>query len=787
MSRYRLDYLEDGLLLGAGGPWAWLRLPTHSYEALSDDQRLAVLAQQERLLAGLREAEGHLLIVPRTYPVTRWAAELDRRTPRPTPGWAPHLERVMDHLRGQRFRQRQVYLGIRLGEKRRRGWLRTALTAPERAMGLQDPRPTADELEALRREVDLVRRKVAAASPGMRLATAAELRWLVHRTQWRGLVEDAEVQEPPHRAAWGGETLALVEGLIRNGYRSLRLGDGASGIGFLATLAVAHMPERLEFPGGAEWLHHYDLLDFPVEASVRFVLVPPRQAARDVGRQLAAALDQAEHIAQTSADLPLDVQETYEGARELERSVLRLQQPLLYCWPRLLVAATSDEELVTRVTDLIENYRDLGLDLVRPSGDQLSLFFEAMPGDHLRATAYEQRMAPITFAGAMYAASSELGDGQGPYFGQTTGTSRTAVTLDPLVAALLNRPTGISITGEPGSGKTNTALLLSYQSRLRGAWVVFIDPKGEATGLTKLEGLGPVQVVRLDASYEGLLDPFRIEETVQEASLLAAELCRVLLPPRLAQEVEGHLVTAAAAEATASYPPSLNGVLERLGASTSQVAQEAAAALEALARMPMARMCFAGDEVSQLQLQGALTVIQFAGLSLPEAGARPEEWSIPQRLAVGLMRAVTALAGRLIDSGAQSQPKLLALDEAWALTASADGQRLVERLARTGRSKNTALLLVTQNARDLMDERVRNCLSIKLAFRSSDEAELRALCALLDIEPSAEVLAQVTRFAPGECLMRDLEGRVGRLQVDLVLDELRVAFDTTPRLAERSA
>jgi hypothetical protein len=787
MNGYELRYLEDGLLIASGGPWAWFRLPTHSYEVLSENQRLAELVAQERLLSGLRDLEAHLLVLPRTLPVSSWAAGLDRATTRPAPGWPAYLERTIAHLRGQRFRQREVYLGLRLVKERRRPWLARLVAGPERLIGLDDPRPDGRDLDGLRRELELTLPRVTAASPGARPATAAELRWLVRRASWRGLLEDAEVQGPPARPAWGGETLALIEGVVRNGHRSLRLGGDAGGIGHLATLAVAHMPDRLAFPGGAEWLHHHDLLDFPVEASVRFRVVSPREAARDLGRQVAAALDQAEHVARTSADLPLDVQEVYEDARQLERRVLKDQQPLVYCWPRLLVAGASEEQMVARVTELVENHRDLGIELVRPSGDQLALFLEAMPGDRVRVRAYEQRMEPVTLAGAMYGASAELGDGRGCYVGQTTGQSRVAVTLDVLLAALRNRPTAVSITGAPGSGKTNTALLLAYQARLRGAWVVIVDPKAEATGLTRLEGLGAVQTLRLDHTYEGLLDPFRIEDDGAEASLLAAELCRVFLPPRLAQEVEGNLLTAAAEEAAQAERPSLLGLLGRLEASGSELALEAAAPLRAMASMPMARMCFAGEEVAKLRLQDALTVIQFAGLSLPPAGSRPEDWSIPERLAVGLMRAVTALAGRLIDSGTTSQPKLLVLDEAWALTASAEGQRLVERLARTGRSRNAALLLATQNARDLMDERVTNCLGVKLGFRSEDEAELRAMLALLDVEPSAELMAQVSRFAPGECLMRDLEGRVGRLQVELVPDELRAAFDTTPRQAEPAA
>jgi AAA-like domain len=787
MSGYRVDYVEDGVLVSGEGPWVGLRLPNHSDEGLSDEQRLARLAQETRLLVGLAGFECHLLVVPRTYAVSRWAEVLDRATPDPAPGWRSYLEQVAEHLRGQRFRQREVYLLVRLQDRRRRGWLRSLLSAPERITGLEDPRPRESVLAALRREVDLVRRRVVAASPGARLATASELRWLVQRTLWRGLAEDAEVLDPPRRPAWGGETLALLEGLVRNGYRALEVGDETTGTGQVAALAVAHMPESLEYPGGAEWLHRYDLLDCPIEASVRFRVVPPRQAAGDVNRHVAAVVDQVDHILGTSADLPLDVLESYEGARELERSVLKGQQPLIYCWPRLLVSAPSRDELVERVTDLVENYRDLGIELVRPSGDQLSLFLEAMPGDRVRVAAYEQRMAPVTLAGAMWGASSEVGDGMGsPAFGHTTGVTRSLVALDALGAADEEagmRPTGTSLTGEPGGGKTNAALLTDYVARLRGYWVCRLDPKKEATGLAGLPGLGRVQVIELDESYEGLLDPYRIERDPEAAALMATDWILGLLGRIQGPPAEGHVITAAAAEAAAGDPPSLLGVLDRLADSPGEDARQAAAALRAMARLPLARVIFAEREVARLSLADALTVIQFRSLSLPDAGTRPEEYSISERLSVVLMRAVTALAGTLMTAGPLEQPKLLDIDEAWALTRSSDGQRLVERVARLGRYFNTALQLVSQNAQDLMDERVTNCLAVRLGFRSRDEGELRALCQLLDVEATPELMQQIANFAPGECLMRDRQGRVGRVQVDLVPEVLREAFDTRPQAA----
>jgi AAA-like domain len=782
---YKLKYLEDGLLVSAGGPWAWFRLRSRSYDVLSDGERVAALYQEARLLTGLGEAEAHLLVVPRTLSVSAWAAELDRATPRPGPGWRPHLDRVVAHLHDQRFRRREVYLGISLARRARRSWLLSLLTGPERPMGLEDPRP--GDLADLRRQLDLVYREVAAASPGARPATAAELRWLVRRTVWRGLLDDVEVQEPPARPAWGGEALALVEGLVRNGYRSLRVGDDSTGIGHVAALGMAYMPERLPFPGG-EWLYHYERLGFPVEASVRFRVVGPRQSASDLRAQTARQLDQYAHVVQTSADVPLDVLEGYDETRQLERRVQREQLPLLYCWPRLLVAGASEEDLLGRLTDLIEAYRDLGIELVRPSGDQLALFLEAMPGDHVRVRAYEQRMEPVTLAGSMYAASAELGDGEGPYLGPTTVGSRSMVALDVLAAARRNRPTGISLTGDPGSGKTNTASKLVHDGRLRGAWAVVIAHKEEdVLGLSRLPGMAPVQMIRPDDRYEGLLDPFRIEEEGEAAGLLAADLCRTFLPPVLGAEAEAHLLTAASAEldeAGTGRQPSLLGMLDQLEGSVYEVAREAAAALRAIAAKPMARMCFGGSGQS-LRLEGALTILLLDRLGLPDSGVRPEEWTISERLAVGLVRAMTALVGQLLLSADRHQPKLLFLDEAWAVTSSADGRRLVERIARIGRARNLALLLATQNASDLRagdpaNTAITNSLTVRLGFRSNDEDEIRAMLALVGAEATPELIADVSGFRPGECLMRDLDGRVGRVQVDLITEELLAAFDTTP-------
>jgi energy-coupling factor transporter ATP-binding protein EcfA2 len=354
------------------------------------------------------------------------------------------------------------------------------------------------------------------------------------------------------------------------------------------------------------------------------------------------------------------------------------------------------------------------------------------------------------------------------------------VHLDPLRAALVDYPTGISITGTPGKGKTTLANYMTYLMRLRGAWVAYVDPKKEALGMTQLPGLGRVQIIDLDETYEGLLDPFRVENDRSDSALLAADLCRQFLPPYLARQVEAVLITASDEESQAPRP-SMHGLVDRLARHHDPAVQQAAHTLGAIGRYPLARLCFARSEIPELQMDEALTIIQFGRkLNLPESDKPAEHYDIGERLSLGLMHMVTALVSRLRDLGGANQPKAVVLDEAYTLTNTQRGQFLVERLARTGRSKNTTVLLVTQNAADLLNEKIRNCLSSVFAFGSQDEEEVRAVLRLLGVEESDANLRRIRNLESAECVFRDLEGRVGRIAVELISEELANAFSTTP-------
>jgi hypothetical protein len=778
-------HLEDGLLITKQGAEAWFRLPTSSIELLSDQQEVNMALQEVRRLTGLVGHDCHLLIVPRHYTTDAWADKLDKLTPRPEEGWRDYLDFQRHFLRESGLTTREVYLGVRLKQRALTwnglGALRLQL---KRLLQSRRNQPLEEQLADLSRQRAWTSQRVNASRAGARLASSAELCWLIQRPVWRGF---EGMPEPSRRPVRGGELLALQDGVVVNDFRWLRLQPpGRAGTTYLASLMFANFPDELELPGG-EWLYEYELLGLPhVEASVRFRVVPPREASKDVDRVAAAAQDQIDHVSEVGAEPPKALRETAQEAYELKHRVDRSREPLIYADAQLMLAATDPEELAENVQDVIERYADLGIGMEVVTADQINAYLQALVGDRVRVHGFQQIMAPETLAGSLYVSSSKLGD-DGCYLGR--GLGNVPVGFDITQAARTGQPTLVVVVGRPGGGKTTLGKKACWHGRLRGVSTVFVDPGQEADGLAALPGIGRVNRVRLDESSAGMLDPFRIYRDRGDAALLAADLCRHFLPEQLARDVD-HLLGIAAEKVSQTAQPSMQAVVETLRTFSDEKAGWAAENLDALSRLPMARTCFARDRVLVMDLLNALTLLQFRNLAVPDPSVKREDYDLRDRLGVGLVHALTALAGQLIDVGSDADPKAIFYIEARIIMGSRQGLALLERDVLRGRKRNTVPWIDTQNATHITSSTLKGNVGAAYVFRLETPDELKAGCELLWIEKEPETMARIAQLGRqgqggeevlySECLHRDVNGNVGTLYVELESDELREAFYTTP-------
>ncbi|MFY7069056.1 ATP-binding protein [Nocardiopsis changdeensis] len=804
-ARLAATYFDDLILLTDTTAWAYFRLPTYAYEFSTLEDREVLAMNVTIALAAIRmnDAQVHLRIAHRDYPAAEWANALDDRTtaalarirdPRDrqaaTGAWSAYLDETYRHVWAADFWSKEVYLGVRLGQRTSGragdvlGHFQALYTSLEHALGMEDPRVDAEEVDRWHDQAQRLGRALAAGALSARHATADEVAWLLQHT-----VSGADHQpSAAGRRPWGrGEIEQLAEGTVHNGRTLLRLEHGTKST-CVAYLAFSRFPDLMAFPDGEPWLYHADSLPFPVAITSRMQLVPPAKAAKDVGRKLAHARDMDAHIREAGVEAPIALAEQIDAARALEHGITKERLPFVYGWHRLMVSGPTEEIVRNRVEAVIEHYRDIGIDVVAPTGDQLSLLNEALPGDQVRVQAYAQRQPLRTIAGGMPTATVAVGDTPdpagngwvGPYIGETVGRARSIVHFDPLVAAARNRPTAIAVTGEPGGGKTTLALLLIYQLALRGVTIAAIDPKGDAESLVELlQRRGrKARIMSLASAQPGLLDPFAFGDDLAAKKTMATETLRLLLP-RMSEERESAMIQAVGAVANQPQP-SLAKVVDHLQAQEDPASRNLGAVLGSMAEMSLANLCFAPQQADQIDTEGWTTVFTLAGLTLPEASLNRDDYSYGQRLSVALLFLVSQFARRLMHGLDRHLPKAIFLDEAWAVTSTPEGAKLVPEVSRMGRSRNTALILVSQNAGDLLNEQVTNCVSTVFAFRSSESTEVSNVMELLGVADTEDHQAVLRNLGNGVCLMRDLDGRTAQVAVDLVSQELLEWLDTNP-------
>jgi hypothetical protein len=798
-SRLAIRYFDDRVLLTDMHAWAYYRVPSVSYEFTTPDEREALATNITVALAAIRmqDAEVHLRIAHRPYPAVEWATGLDN-TSDGGPGWREYLEEIYQHVWAKDFWSKEIYLGVRLGQRSVRAQLSDGLfgnlfntyRSAERTGATEEAAPPAGEVGKWTDQAERLGRALTASALAARHANSRELAWLFRHTLMGSLGD-----QPPsatRRRTWlSGEIEQLYEGAVHNGRTMLRL-EQVQGDSWAAFLSFARFPDLMSFPDGEPWLHHADSLPFPVEVSSRMNLIPPAKASKDVSRRLAHARDMDAHIREAGAEAPIALAEQIAAARMLEHGITKDRLPFVYGWHRLLVTAPTRELCVRRVEAVTEHYRDIGIDLVNSTGDQFSLLSESLPGEKVRLSSYVQRQPLYTIAGGMPTATVELGDRIaegvgwiGPYIGETLGRARSVVHFDPMLAAARNRPTAVAITGEPGGGKTTLAMLLIYQLALRGATIAVIDPKGDAEPLAEyLSRTGrKARVLPLSSAAAGLLDPFSFGDDLAEKRTMATETLRLLLP-RMSEERESAMIQAVGAVA-AGPRPSLGKVVQLLEDSSDPAWKNLGAVMRSVSEMRLARLCFSPSGGQQIDAQGWTTVFTLGGLTLPDTTTGREDYSYEQRLSVALLYLVSQFARRLMNTIDRTAPKAIFLDEAWAITSTPEGAKLVPEVSRMGRSRNTALVLISQNAGDLLHEQVTNCISSVFAFRSSERAEVANVLSLLGVEPSEEHKANLRALGNGECIFRDLDDRAGRIGVDLVSEELQDWIDTNPTRARR--
>jgi hypothetical protein len=809
---------------------AWYWLPEVRWAFRPDADREALIVAISEQYAGLAGLRLHLRRTSRPFAADEWARVLDHNTARPlpdvpgAPSWGDHLVAAQRHLLSMNHAEGQTFLGISFARRT------LGDTFAERFGGLFGGRGRRGSGDAERRRwarmVEQFDEVLGSFGMRGRRVTAAELEWLLFRSVALGMAPPGVLSGSAHGGWSQGDLLALTEQIdrFRSPYGSTtRLVNRLTGEEkHVAVLTVGRM-EPLEIPERHEpWLHFHERLPWPIELSSRVDVLGPGDSFRNLEHRLRMIRSQQLDYAEHGMDAPPELERLAQRALVLGDEMttgLPVDSSRVHGWHRLAVSGTTREECLERARRIIQLYqRELRISLQHPKGQE-ALAREFIPGEPLANTGYLRRMPVKLLAAALPQAASTVGDRRGDLIGRTAGTSRRPVFLDLHFPMEVRERSGLAVfVAEPGGGKSTLLGALGYLAARRGVQVTLLDPSGPLARLCQMPELRPYsRVLNLTGSSQGTLAPYALIPTPNrshfpagpvgdqeygiavsnaraERRMLVQDICSMLVPPQVAREASTatalrHAVRTVPAEETST----LDDIVSHLQASSDSDAQELGNLLLDTAEMPLALLFFGSPPEGTLADQAVLTVITMAGLRLPDLKVEREYWSAEEQLALPMLHTAHRLAVRRCYGGSMESRKLVGLDEAHFMEGWRSGRSFLVRLARDSRKWNLAALVASQNPRDILGLDVQNLVSTVFVGRIAEDAEIAAEALRLLRVPVADgyeaVLASLSqvdaasssRLGFREFVMRDVDGRVQKLRVDVSwVPGLLAHLDTTP-------
>ena len=605
--------------------------------------------------------------------------------------------------------------------------------------------------------------------------------------------EDYEYQLPEKKLQ--KETLIKYYDLIRptrcvieESQRYLRLEheDKESYVSYFTVNAIVG---ELDFPSSEIFYFQQQQFTFPVDTSMNVEIVENRKALSTVRNKKKELKDLDNHAYQAGSETSSNVVDALDSVDELETDLDQTKESMYKLSYVIRVSAPDLDELKRRCDEVKDFYDDLNVKLVRPAGDMLGLHSEFLPASKRYINDYVQYVKSDFLAGLGFGATQQLGETTGIYMGYSVDTGRN-VYLQPSLASqgvkgTVTNALASAFVGSLGGGKSFCNNLLVYYAVLFGGHALLLDPKSERGNWkeTLPEIAHEINIVNLtsDKDNAGLLDPFVIMKNVKDAESLAIDILTFLTGISSRDGEKFPVLRKAVRSVTQSDKRGLLHVIDELRREDTPVSRNIADHIDSFTDYDFAHLLFSDGAVENaISLDNQLNIIQVADLVLPDKDTTFEEYTTIELLSVSMLIVISTFALDFIHSD-RSIFKIVDLDEAWAFLNVAQGETLSNKLVRAGRAMQAGVYFVTQSSGDVSKESLKNNISLKFAFRSTDINEIKQTLEFFGIDKEDENNQKRLRdLENGQCLLQDLYGRVGVVQIHPVFEELLHAFDTRP-------
>ena len=576
--------------------------------------------------------------------------------------------------------------------------------------------------------------------------------------------------------------------VVEESQRYLRLEheDSESYVSYFTVNAIVG---ELDFPSSEIFYFQQQQFTFPVDTSMNVEIVGNKKALTTVRNKKKELKDLDNHAYQAGNETSSNVAEALDSVDELETDLDQSKESMYKLSYVIRVSAPDLDELKRRCDEVKDFYDDLNVKLVRPAGDMMGLHGEFLPASKCYINDYIQYVKSDFLAGLGFGATQMLGENTGIYIGYSVDTGRN-VYLQPSLASqgvkgTVTNALASAFVGSLGGGKSFCNNLLVYYSVLFGGQAVILDPKSERGNWkeTLPEIAEEINIVNLTSDKEnaGLLDPFVIMKDKEDGATLAKEILTFLTGISTRDGDKFPVLISAISKVSESEHRGLLNVITELRKENTPIANHIANHIDSFTNYDFAHLLFSDGTVKNtISLDNQLNIIQVADLVLPDKDTTFNEYTTIELLSVAMLIVISTFALDFIHSD-RSIFKIVDLDEAWAFLNVAQGETLSNKLVRAGRAMNAGVYFVTQSSGDVSKESLKNNIGLKFAFRSTDTNEIKQTLEFFGLDSEDENNQKRLRdLENGQCLMQDLYGRVGVVQIHPVFVELLHAFDTRP-------
>ena len=576
--------------------------------------------------------------------------------------------------------------------------------------------------------------------------------------------------------------------LIEESQRYLRL-ENEDTESYVSYFTVNAIVGELDFPSSEIFYFQQQQFTFPIDTSMNVEIVENRKALTTVRNKKKELKDLDNHAYQSGSETSSNVVDALDSVDELEADLDQTKESMYKLSYVIRVSAPDLDELKRRCDEVKDFYDDLNVKLVSPAGDMLGLHSEFLPASKRYINDYVQYVKSDFLAGLGFGATQQLGENTGIYIGYSVDTGRN-VYLQPSLASqgikgTVTNALASAFVGSLGGGKSFCNNLIVYYSVLFGGQAVILDPKSERGNWkeTLPEIAHEINIVNLtsDSENAGLLDPFVIMKNVKDAESLAIDIL-TFLTGISSRDGEKFPVLRKAVRSVAQSPiRGLLHVIDELRKEDTPTSRNIADHIDSFTDYDFAHLLFSDGSVENaISLDNQLNIIQVADLVLPDKDTTFEDYTTIELLSVSMLIVISTFALDFIHSD-RSIFKIVDLDEAWAFLNVAQGETLSNKLVRAGRAMQAGVYFVTQSSGDVSKESLKNNIGLKFAFRSTDINEIKQTLEFFGIDKEDENNQKRLRdLENGQCLLQDLYGRVGVVQIHPVFEELLHAFDTRP-------